>query len=93
VAVAVDSGTLDAYLGQYMLTPQAKFTVRRGGEARLEVQLTGQPFFPVFPLGNDVFFYRIVNAELHFQRDEDDRVDAVVLHRGGIEQRAGRVRP
>ncbi|NKI35568.1 serine hydrolase [Wenzhouxiangella sp. XN79A] len=82
---------LDAYLGRYALTPQVKFTVRRGGESGLEVQLSGQPFFPVYPSGDDVFFYKVVEAELHFERDEDGDVVAVVLHQGGLEQRAARV--
>ena len=57
------------------------------------MRLTGQPFFPVFARGDDVFFYKVVDAELHFERGEDDAVDAVVLHQGGIVQRAERIEP
>ena len=88
---ALEDEALDAYVGEYMLAPGAKFSVRRGGESGLEVQLTGQPFFPVYPSGNDVFFYKIVDAELHFERDDEGRIGAVVLHQGGIQQRAERV--
>ncbi len=91
--IEVDEGELDAYVGEYALTPQVRFTVRRGGESGLEVRLTGQPFFPVFARGGDVFFYKVVDAELHFERGEDDAVDAVVLHQGGIVQRAERIGP
>lgn len=82
---------LDAYVGEFALNPQMKFTVRRGGESGLEVRLTGQPFLPVFARGDDVFFYKVVEAELHFERDDDGQVNAVVLHQGGIVQRAERV--
>jgi len=92
-SLVLDEAALDDYIGEYTLAPQVDFTVRRGGDAGLEVQLTGQPFFPVYPSGDDVFFYKVVDAELHFQRDGDGRVDAVVLHQGGIEQRAERVQP
>jgi CubicO group peptidase (beta-lactamase class C family) len=81
---------LEAFVGEYELAPQASFTIRRG-DSGLEARLTGQPFFPIFPRGEDVFFYKVVDAELHFQRDENGEVDALVLHQGGIEQRAERV--
>lgn len=91
--IDIDEADLDAFVGEYALTPQVRFTVRRGGESGLEVRLTGQPFFPVFARGDDVFFYKVVDAELHFERGEDDAVDAVVLHQGGIVQRAERIEP
>jgi CubicO group peptidase (beta-lactamase class C family) len=88
--VTLDADALDAYTGEYELAPQARFTIRRSDDG-LEARLTGQPFFPIFPRGDDVFFYKVVDAELHFERDENGEVDAVVLHQGGIEQRAERV--
>ena len=53
--------------------------------------LTGQPFFPVFPKGDDKFFYKVVDAELHFERDSKGDVNAVVLHQGAIVERAEKV--
>jgi CubicO group peptidase (beta-lactamase class C family) len=88
---ALDESALLDFVGEYALGPQFKFTVRLGGESGLEVQLTGQPFFPVFASGDDVFFYKVVDAELHFERDGEGRVVAVVLHQGGVEQRAERI--
>ena len=40
--------------------------------------------------GDDVFFYKVVDAELHFERDDSGSVNALVLHQGGIVQRAER---
>lgn len=88
--IELQPAELDAFVGEYALNAQMKFTVRRGGESGLEVRLTGQPFFPVFARGDDVFFYKVVEAELHFERDDRGSVDAVVLHQGGVEQRAER---
>ena len=51
----------------------------------------GQPFFPVFAKGDDKFFYKVVDAELHFERDDEGKVNALVLHQGGIVQRAEKV--
>ncbi|NBB92774.1 MAG: serine hydrolase [Gammaproteobacteria bacterium] len=81
---------LEAYLGDYELAPQARFTIRRG-ESGLEARLTGQPFFPIYPRGDDVFFYKVVDAELHFERNDAGEIEALVLHQGGMEQRAERV--
>lgn len=86
----VSEESLQDYVGEYALAPQARFTIRRG-ETGLEARLTGQPFFPIFPKGDDVFFYKVVDAELHFERNDEGEVNAVVLHQGGIEQRAERL--
>jgi serine-type D-Ala-D-Ala carboxypeptidase/endopeptidase len=86
-SVGKSRDALAAYVGEYPLNPSVKFTIRLG-EEHLEAMLTGQPFFPIFPQGEDKFFYKVVDAELHFERDEHGDVDAVVLHQGGIVQRA-----
>ena len=72
------------------MNPSIDFTIRLGDET-LETMLTGQAFFPVFARGDDKFFYKVVDAELHFERDEEGNVNALVLHQGGIVQRAERV--
>jgi hypothetical protein len=38
----------------------------------------------------DRFFYKVVDAELEFERDAGGKVTAVVLHQAGIEQRGQR---
>jgi hypothetical protein len=43
---------------------------------------------PIVPKGDDVFFYKVVDAELHFERDDAGAVNALVLHQGTIVQRA-----
>ncbi len=37
---------------------------------------------PIFPKGNDRFFYRIVDAELQFGRDEDGNIESMTLIQG-----------
>ncbi len=86
-AVSVSPEQLDDYVGEYLLAPGFVFTVRRTGE-QLEAMLTGQPFLPIYAERRDVFFYKVVDAELHFERDANNRVKALVLHQGAVEQRA-----
>jgi hypothetical protein len=57
----------------------------------LDAQLTGQPAFPIFASAKDKFFYKIVDAQLDFERDTGGKVVAVVLHQNGRDMRAPRI--
>ncbi len=89
--IELSRDALAAYVGDYALNPSVQFTIRLGDNG-LEAMLTGQPFFPIFARGDDRFFYKVVDAELQFERDDEGKVDALVLHQGGIVQRAERTR-
>jgi CubicO group peptidase (beta-lactamase class C family) len=78
---------LAEYVGEYPINGAVKFIIRLGDEG-LEAQITGQPFLPIFAKGDDVFFYKVVDAELHFERGDAGAVEALVLYQGNITQRA-----
>lgn len=87
--IAVDAALLDDYVGKYELAPSVVISVvSRDGQ--LYAQLAGQAAYPVFAYEQDRFFYKVVDAQLQFERDENGEVDVVVLHQGG-EQRAPRI--
>lgn len=88
VEVDIDAATLQDYVGNYQLAPSMQLSVLARND-RLFVQLSGQPSFPVYAYDADKFFYKVVDAQLHFER-EGDNVVAVVLHQNG-QQRAPRV--
>lgn len=88
--VELTSEELTQYVGSYAINANAKFVIRER-EGGLEAMLTGQPFLPIYAAGDDVFFYKVVDAELRFQRDEDGSVGALVLKQGAINQRAERI--
>jgi D-alanyl-D-alanine-carboxypeptidase/D-alanyl-D-alanine-endopeptidase len=80
---------LEAYAGEYSLSPLAIFRVSvKGGN--LFAQLTGQPAAPVFATKPDYFEYDIVKAALEFERGDDGKIKGLVLHQNGIKQRAKR---
>ncbi len=85
--VSVTPESLADFAGEYPLNSAVKFTIRIAGDG-LQAQLTGQPFVPVYAAGEDVFFYKVVDAELRFERDASGTVNALVLHQGSIVQRA-----
>ncbi len=87
--VAVDPKILEQYVGKYELKPGLVFDVKLE-EGQLRVQITGQPRLPVFPKAENKFFYKVVEAQLTFQKDESGKVTSVVLHQGGIDQTAKR---
>jgi D-alanyl-D-alanine-carboxypeptidase/D-alanyl-D-alanine-endopeptidase len=86
--IDVDPAALGDYVGQYRFS----FGVLDVALKRdhLEAQLTGQPAFPIFASAKDKFFYKVVDAQLDFERDAGGRVLAVVLHQNGRDMRAPR---
>jgi len=82
VEVPLPAGVLRAYVGSYALTPAVAVTVTLvdGG---LQAQVTGQGPLPIFASAKDQFFYKAVDAQITFVRNEADRVTGLVLHQGG----------
>jgi len=90
-AAKVDVKIYDTYVGKYELAANVVFTVQRK-EDKLMVQLTGQPFFEVFPESETKFFYKVVDAQLTFVKDDKGGVKALILHQNGLNQEAKRVK-
>ncbi len=88
--VALDRAVMERYVGVYELTPQFRITVTLE-EDGLQVQATGQPGFPIFPESETRFFLKAVEARISFVV-EGGEVTALVLHQGGADQRARKIR-
>lgn len=80
--IAVDTATLQSYVGRYELAPGFILTISRA-DIQLKAQATGQSEFPVFAKSKDEFFYKVVDAQLTFNRNETGKVESVTLHQGG----------
>lgn len=87
--IKLDPATLQDYVGKYQFEFGILDVTREGGQ--LSAQLAGQPAFPVYASAKDKFFYRVVDAQLNFERDARGQVVAVVLHQGGRDIRAPRL--
>jgi CubicO group peptidase (beta-lactamase class C family) len=92
VAIRVAAATIEAYVGEYALTPTFVIAVTREGE-QLFAKATGQPRFPIFAETETRFFLKVVDAQVTFVKDEAGRVVELVLHQNGQEQRAKRQEP
>lgn len=88
--VELDDRVLNRYVGRYELAPGLEFEVTQAG-GHLEVRLGDQPRFPVYAESESKFYFEVVDAQITFVLDEQERAVALVLHQGGRDQEAKRI--
>ena len=88
--VAVAADILKRYEGRYAIVPQFVLTVTAKGD-EMHVQATGQPSFRVFPKSETEWFYKVVEATLSFNVDEDGTCSSLILHQNGRDMPAERL--
>ena len=89
--IKVDPVILKTYVGEYELTPGAEFTVGLEGD-KLTVQFTGQSSLQIFPESEAEFFYKEVDAQITFEKDENGKVTGLILHQGGEDYKAKKIK-
>jgi CubicO group peptidase (beta-lactamase class C family) len=89
--VAVAPDILARYVGEYEATPELSISITLE-DGRLHAQPTGQAKLPLYAESDERFFLRGVNAQVSFTRDAAGVVTGLVLHQGGREQPARRIR-
>ena len=82
--IVVDEKILENYVGKYELAPGFILSVSRDGN-QMKTQATGQPEVLIYPQSENVFYLKVVEAQLTFNRNEDGNVESVTLHQGGQE--------
>jgi CubicO group peptidase (beta-lactamase class C family) len=87
VEIDLAEGVLRQYVGDYELRPTSSINVTLENGA-LFAEATGQRKAPIFPESETKFFYRGVNRQLSFTRDQSGAVTGLILHQGGREQPA-----
>ncbi len=89
--ITLDPKIYDAYAGQYEIAPGFVLTVTREGN-KLMAQATGQPSAELFPESETKFFLRVVDAQITFEKDASGRVTGLILHQGGRNIPARRIK-
>lgn len=79
--ITLAPASLDAYVGEYRLSPQFSISVTRDGGS-LFVQATGQGKVPIYAESETEFFLKVVDAQITFVR-EDGRITRLILHQNG----------
>ena len=97
VDTTVDAGVYDDYVGQYAY---AIVTVTREGN-RVFAQRTMQPKFEIFPkletaftqglLQPEKFFWKVVDAQVEFVKDDQGKVTHALHSQGGMELAAPKI--
>lgn len=90
-AITLPAATMARYVGTYQLAPAFAIEVTADGDA-LYGQPTGQPKVRLWPETEVDFFIREVDAQVSFVRDGTGTVTALVLHQGGRDQTAPKVK-
>jgi D-alanyl-D-alanine-carboxypeptidase/D-alanyl-D-alanine-endopeptidase len=80
--VVVDPDVLKSYEGTYALGLLFAITITVE-DGKLMAQVTGQEKCQVYPSSDSDFFYKIVDAQLTFEKGGDGRISKLVLHQNG----------
>jgi D-alanyl-D-alanine-carboxypeptidase/D-alanyl-D-alanine-endopeptidase len=89
--VTVDAKVLAADVGEFALAPTFTFTISTE-EGKLFAQATNQPRAEIFAESETEFFYKIVDAQLTFKRDEEGKTTSLVLHQAGRDMPGARIK-
>jgi hypothetical protein len=89
--IALDPAKFDRLAGDYELAPNFTITILRRGD-RLFSQATGQPEVELFPESETRFFLKVVDAQVDFTLDASGRVTGLVLHQGGQDLPARKIK-
>lgn len=90
-AVQIDLAVLEKYVGSYQVKPDMVFTIAiEAGHPIATVP--NQPKFEIFPTSETDFYAKIGDIKLHFEVGADGAVTGVVIHEGGQEVHAAKVK-
>jgi CubicO group peptidase (beta-lactamase class C family) len=90
-AIELPATALAAYVGVYELSPSFSLDVKLTDGA-LYATPTGQQAFRLWPETERDFFLKEVDAQVTFVRDTGGAVTGLVLHQGGVDQPAKKVK-
>jgi Domain of unknown function (DUF3471) len=89
-AIALATGELQKFVGQYPLNPQVVLTVRQEGD-QLSFQATGKGPLPIYPESANEFFARRAHMQISFVQGADGKVTGLVLHETGHDVPTSRI--
>jgi hypothetical protein len=87
----VDPKLYEAYVGEYELGPQSILAITTEG-GRIFAQATGQPRVEIFPESEVDYFLTVADAQVTFMKDARGQVSQLVLHQGGRDLPAKKIR-
>jgi CubicO group peptidase (beta-lactamase class C family) len=80
--IEVSEKVLKQYVGEYELKPNFTIVISLE-DGQLKAQATGQGKHEIYAKSRTRFFYKVVDAEIEFIKNEQGEVDAMILYQGG----------
>jgi len=77
------------YVGHFGESPH-EFTVTQEGN-QLSVKFAEQRAAKIYESAKDEFFYKVINAQITFERGPDGKIKGLVLHQNGRDHEAAKV--
>jgi hypothetical protein len=87
----VDAKAYDAFVGDYELAPNFILAITNE-DGKLMAQATGQAKNELFPSSATEFFLKVVDAQVTFVKNEQGQVTQLILHQGGRDMPAKKIR-
>ncbi|MCD6065481.1 MAG: serine hydrolase [Bacteroidetes bacterium] len=89
--VKVDESIYKKLCGEYEMEPD--FTITITLEAgKLYSQATKQEKIEIFPEADYKYFYKVVNAQLDFEKNDKGEISGLILHQGGQNMPAKKIK-
>ncbi|RIA10205.1 CubicO group peptidase (beta-lactamase class C family) [Flavobacteriaceae bacterium MAR_2010_72] len=82
--IIIDDTILESYIGKYELSPEFVITVSKDG-SQLKAKPTGEEEFEIYPKSKNVFYLKVVEAQITFNKSEDGTVVSMTLLQRGQE--------
>jgi tetratricopeptide (TPR) repeat protein len=82
--VVVPDDILASYIGRYELLPGFILQISKEG-SQLKAQATGQEMLDIFPKSNSVFYLKVVQAQITFNKGANGAIESLTLFQGGKE--------
>ncbi len=79
------------YVGEYELAPNVIISITKEND-KIYAQLTGQDKYEIFPKSEIEYFYKIVDADITFEKDEKGNVIKLTLHQNGQNMPANKIK-
>lgn len=90
-AVRIDPAVLDRYVGHFLFEDGSQVGTITRDDDRLFVKVVGQSAWEIFPESDRKFFLKVVAAQITFVVEPDGTANTLMLHQGGLIQKATRV--
>jgi CubicO group peptidase (beta-lactamase class C family) len=90
-SVQLPEDVLKTYVGEYWVSEDYKvnITLENG---QLKAQVTGQPKVDLYAQKTDLFFVKIVDAQVEFKKDSTGKVQKLIFYQGGAMVEAVKVK-